>query len=82
MVRKGLRKLDGNLYGYTGRYSWTKTKAKERAKKGRKKGFSIRILKAHTTSKKKPGYALFVKVKHTPKGKYKYEAIKKWKKET
>jgi hypothetical protein len=59
-----MAKLKG--YGYTGRYSWTKKRAEERAKKARKKGYDVKVVSASTKKKRRKGYALFAKT--TPKG--------------
>lgn len=47
-------------YAYTSRYSWTKLRAEERAKKARKAGFIVKVI--HATSKGgKKGYVLAAK---------------------
>ena len=53
-------------YSYTGKYSWTKAKAQERATKARKAGYSVRVIKAKTRKIGKTGYVLFAKT--TKKG--------------
>lgn len=68
--RKATRKINGETYHYTGKYSFTKAKARERAEGGRKKGLKVRIIPMKTVGKKKTtGYVLFAKKKKRRKRK-------------
>lgn len=52
-------------FAYTSRYSWDKTKAEERAKKARKAGYTVKVIKAKTKKSGRTGYALVAKLNKT-----------------
>jgi hypothetical protein len=68
MVKKLVRKIGNKKYGYTGRYSRTKDKAKQRAEKARK-NMNVRVVPCTTVGKAKSKcYLLFAEVKKSGKG--------------
>ena len=58
-MNKMVREIHGKTYVYSGKYSWTRTKAKKRKKELEKRGFDIKIIPLRTTVKKRTACALF-----------------------
>ena len=53
-------------YALTGKYSWTKAKAEARAKKAKKLGYNVKVMKDKTKRIGKTGYVLVAEL--TKKG--------------